>query len=143
MRQFKKCLDRERDLYKSVSGSVKVSTCRMCDELFFIRDTISNRVISSNLTLPNSQQSSSQSQSPISSAPISISPPLSPINTAPISISPPLSPINTHQSRTMMTQKIYKCHWKSRNMVIPPKPIRNTVIPPKPIMIKQKYRHTP
>ena len=23
----------------------------------------------------------------------------------------------------MMTQKIYKCHWKNRNIVIPPKPI--------------------
>ena len=55
-------------------------TCRMYNELSFIRDTISNRVTSSNLTLSNSQQSSSQSQSSISSAPISISPAPSPMN---------------------------------------------------------------
>ena len=52
-------------------------TCRMYNELAFIRDPIS-----SNLTLSNPQQSSSQSQSPTSSEPISISSTPSPINTA-------------------------------------------------------------
>ena len=52
-------------------------TCRMYNELYFIRDTLSNRVTSSILTLSNSQQSSSQFQRPIS-----ISPTPSPINTA-------------------------------------------------------------
>ena len=58
-----------------------MSTCSMHNVLSFIRDTISNRVTSSNLTLSSSQKSSSQSQSPISPAPISVSPTPSSINT--------------------------------------------------------------
>ena len=53
---YKKCIDREPDLVYPGSGSVNMPTCRMYTELSFIRDTISNRVTSSNLTLSNSQQ---------------------------------------------------------------------------------------
>ena len=77
---YKKCLDRGRDPCKSGSGSVKMPTCRIYNELSSIRDTISNRVTSSNLN--NSQQASSQSQSPMSLALISISLTPSPVNTA-------------------------------------------------------------
>ena len=56
-------------------------TCRLYKELSFIRDTISNLVTSSNLTLSNFQQSSSQSQSAMSSVPILIFPAPSPMNT--------------------------------------------------------------
>ena len=69
------------DLSKSGSGSLTMLNCMIYNELSFIRDIISNRVTSSNQTFSNSQQSSSQSQSPIFSAPVSISLAPPPMNT--------------------------------------------------------------
>ena len=63
------------------SESVKTPTYRLHKELSFIKDTISNLVTSSNLTLSNFQQPSSQSQSAMSSVPILIFPAHSPMNT--------------------------------------------------------------
>ena len=52
--KYKKSLDCERDLCKSGSGSVKIPTCRMHNELYFIGDTISN-CVTSNCQIPNHQ----------------------------------------------------------------------------------------
>ena len=77
-------------------------TCRMYNELYFIRDTLSNRATSSILTLSNSQQSSSQSQRPISLASNSLN-----FNFRDQFqfLQLPLQYIE--QFRTMMSQKVY------------------------------------
>ena len=48
---FKKCLDREREQMKSGAGAMKTPTCRLYKELYFLRDIISKRTTTSNLSI--------------------------------------------------------------------------------------------
>ena len=49
---YKKCLNREKELTKSGSGAHKIPTCRLYNELHFMKDMFTHRTTSSNVNIP-------------------------------------------------------------------------------------------